>query len=383
MRVERVAIFGLDFPNVINQIVGLRNGFRELGLGVLTAWPHPNALNLENVLDSFRPDFVFEINRWRNQIPDCSEQFVHVCWIQDIQSQGRRLDENFGGSDLSYFTLPPSMTGHPPELDDSVQYLMPGANPDIFFHRPEPPIFDFSFVGQMFAPLSDKQCARRIMVDGVDCGTVGELATHFRQQDIGQHGHRTDEVAVQLLAFVRRCVPDAESAMVDPAIRNICEEYFPRLADRTRMLDTILGLSDKVGFFGTGPWDAWPRYARHFGGYINRQSKLALVFRRTRVNLHNSGTGIHTRVFDCLACGAPILVNKSPYDGTQFGLDRHFEPGRHYIEYDFETLADVAAAALADDDGRARIGAEAAAAIRAGHTWRHRAEQILRDVKRL
>jgi hypothetical protein len=79
MKIERVAIFGLDFPNIVNQVVGLRDGFRQLGVEVLTAWPHPNALTLENVLDSFRPDFVFEINRSRNQIRDCRETFRHVC----------------------------------------------------------------------------------------------------------------------------------------------------------------------------------------------------------------------------------------------------------------------------------------------------------------
>ncbi|MGH6620860.1 MAG: hypothetical protein ACREF6_15050, partial [Alphaproteobacteria bacterium] len=79
MKIHRVALFGLDFPNIMNQIMGLRNGFRQLGIEVLTAWPQPNALTLENVLDSFRPDFVFEINRSRNQIRACDEKFVHVC----------------------------------------------------------------------------------------------------------------------------------------------------------------------------------------------------------------------------------------------------------------------------------------------------------------
>lgn len=383
MKVERVAIFGLDFPNIINQLIGLRNGFRELGVEVLTSWPHPKALVLENVLDTFKPDIVFEINRSRNQIRECDAEFTHVCWMQDIQSLGERLDVDFGGSDLAYFLLPPSAAGFGPDLDDTVRYLLPATNPEIFFHRPEPPIFDFSFVGQIFSPISDRIRAQRIVVDGVDCGTVGELENHLRETGISHVGQRAEEGAAQLLKFVRQHNPDADISMIDQAVRNFCDEYFPRLTDRTRMLDEVLTISDKVGFFGTGPWHKWPKYGKHFGGYINTPSKLALVFRRTRINLHNGGTGLHPRVMDCMASGATIFVNKSPFDGTPFGMDSHFQPGQQYIEYEFSTLADKAEALLLDDDRRSRIGAAAAEAVLAAHTWRHRAQQIIDDVKRL
>lgn len=381
MKVERVAIFGLDFPNIINQLIGLRNGFRELGVEVLTSWPHPNALVLENVLDSFRPDIVFEINRSRNQIGDCNAEFKHVCWMQDIQSQGERLDTNFGGSHLCYFLLPPSAAGYGPGMDDSVEFLLPATNPEIYFRKPEPPIFDFSFVGQIFAPLSDEVRARSIVVEGIDCGTIGDLENHLRQAGISHVGHRPEEGIAQLLAFVRRHVPGIDASMIDPAIRNFCDEYFPRLMDRTRMLDEILKVSEKVGFFGTGPWQEWPEYARHFGGYINTPSKLALVFRRTRVNLHNGGTGLHQRVMDCMASGGAILVNKSPFDGTRFGMDCHFELGRDYIEYEFSSLADTARDLLADDERRRAIGIAASKAVLEAHTWRHRAQQIIDDLK--
>jgi len=383
MQVERIALFGLDFPNIINQIMGLRDGFRQLGVEVLTAWPHPNALVLENILDSFKPDFVFEINRSRNQIPECEEKFVHICWMQDIQSLGKRLDVDFGGSDLSYFLLPPGATGYGGVLDDSVRYLMPGCNPEIFFAKAEPPIFDFSFVGQMFAPLSEELRGRTITVGGLDCGTVGALAEYLKQQGVSLYGRRSAAGTEELLRFLRHRNPEAELSMVSPAILNFCDEYFPRLQDRRRMLDTVLTVSSRVGFFGTGPWEMWPEFSRHFGGYINRPSKLALVYRRTRVNLHNAAVGVHPRVFDCMASGGAILVNKSPYDGTPHGLDWYFEAGRHYIEYDIDTLAETAANALSDEARRRRLGAAAAAAVRAGHTWRDRAAQIIEDAKSL
>lgn len=383
MKVERVALFGLDFPNIVNQITGLREGFRQLGVEVLTAWPHPNALTLENVLDSFRPDLVLEINRSRNQIKECRETFRHVCWMQDIQSLGTRLDIDFGGSDLSYFIFPPSAMGYDAALDRTVRYLLPATNPDIFTCGIEPPIFDFSFVGQIFAPVSNELRARPIIVGGVHCGTVGELMAIFDDRRITQSTHSVDDTKGALVDYVRRRNPAAEAAMISPAIMNIFDEYYPRLMERTRMLDAIMGISSKVGFFGTGPWHEWPQYHKHFGGYLNRPGKMGLVFRRTKVSLHNGICGMHFRVLDCMASGGAILVNRSKWDGTPFGIDRHFEAGRHYIEYDFDNLAEVAAAALADESRRRAIGAAAAEAVRAGHTWRHRAEQIIADVQAL
>lgn len=380
MKVRRVALFGLDFPNIVNQLVGLRNGFRQLGIEVLTAWPHPNALMLENVLDSFRPDFVFEINRSRNQIGSCDEKFIHVCWMQDFQSLGQRLDRDFGGSDLSYFIVPPSAMGYAPAFDPAARYLFPATDPETYGYAAEHPIFDFSFIGQMFAPLPDKIRSRPILADGADCGTIGELLDLFTAEGFGQSSHMPMHTGDRLMQFVRQRRPEADTSMIEPEIRNIFDDYFPRLADRTRLLDEILSVSGKVGFFGTGPWDKWPRYRPHFGGYINRPSKMALVFRRTKVNLHNGNVGMHMRVLDCMAAGGAIMVNKSLWTGTPFGIEAYFDPGRHFIEYHFGNLGEAAADALADEAGRRRMGEAAADAVRKGHTWRHRAMQIIEDV---
>lgn len=383
LKVERVAVFGLDFPNIINQIMGLREGFRHLGIDVLAAWPHPNALVLENVLDSFQPDFVFEINRSRNQIPELDERFLHVCWMQDIQSLGERLDQDFGGSDLTYFIFPPSAMGYPRDLDEEVSYLLPATSPDLFEFRVEQSIFDFSFIGQMFAPISEALRNRAIEAQGRQCGTIGELLDFLELKGVRHSTHSIQETGVVLDEFVRRYNPDIDSSTIEPAIKNLSDEYFPRLTERRQLLDGALDISGKVGFFGTGPWHEWPRFHGHFGGYISRPSKMAEVFRRTKVNLHNGPCSMIARVLDCMATGGAIMVNRCRWDGTPFGIDRHFAAGRHFVEYDFDNFEQVARKTLEDSDRRRRIGADAAKTVRASHTWRHRAEQILSDVSAL
>ena len=378
-----MAIFGLDFPNIINQIMGLRAGFQQLGVDVLAAWPHPNALVLENVLDGFRPDFVFEINRSRNQIPEIDDEFVHVCWMQDIQSLGERLDVDFGGSDLAYFMLPPSASGYPTKLDGAVSHLMAATDPDIFTAATEHPIFDFSFVGQIFAPISEQLRATPIIVRGENCGTYGDVFDRFEEKGISHSTHTATETLGELVDFVRSRCPDANAAMIDDTTKNIFDEYLPRMSERSRILKMALGISTKVGFFGTGPWDEWPDFRNHFGGYVNRPRKMATIFRRTKVNLHNGGGTMVCRVLDCMATGSAIMVGKGRWDGTMYGLDHYFEAGSHYYGYDFDTFDDVARTALEDDEGRRRVAAAAADAVRAGHTWHHRAEQILRDVAAL
>lgn len=84
------------------------------------------------------------------------------------------------------------------------------------------------------------------------------------------------------------------------------------------------------------------------------------------------------RPFFAAACGVPTLVESSPR------LGEYFRPGEEIAT--FESPDDVVSSArrlLADDEGRREMGRAARRRLRAEHTWRHRARQILRDLQEL
>jgi spore maturation protein CgeB len=61
-------------------------------------------------------------------------------------------------------------------------------------------------------------------------------------------------------------------------------------------------------------------------------------------------------------------------------LRAHFQPGVHYFEFEGDDFVEQAKTVLATDELRRDIGAAAAAAVRAKHTWAHRVDQILSDL---
>lgn len=384
MRVGRVALFGHDFPNLLNHLLGLRDGFRQLGIDANAAWPHPSGMQMETMLDQFRPDAVIEINRSRDQISDCDARFVHVAWMMDLQSDGAYLPAGFGGSDLTYFIFPPSSMGYDPDWDERVRYLMPGTNPDIFRPGDEPETWDFSFVGQMFAPPTPALMDAPVRAEGRTVGRVGDLIRRLEARGLRHSVTTPGATLAMLVEEIGRDHPGMTAAMLAPKLRVLFEDYLPRMLERRRLLDAALAVSPMgTAFFGTGPWDRWPAYAPHFRGYLNRPSHMASVFRRSRAVLHNGPLGLHFRTLDAMAAGRVAMLNETCWDGTPWGVDGHFAVGTHFLPYRLDDPAPALRDALADPGRRRRIGAEAARAVRAGHTWRHRAMQIVEDLTEL
>jgi spore maturation protein CgeB len=89
---------------------------------------------------------------------------------------------------------------------------------------------------------------------------------------------------------------------------------------------------------------------------------------------------MHNRVLDIMCCGKAALISRSRWDDQISSVQHYFTPGEDYIPYDRDDLRDVAERALRDEEWRRRIGRNARNRILDGHTWRHRAAFILKDL---
>lgn len=116
-----------------------------------------------------------------------------------------------------------------------------------------------------------------------------------------------------------------------------------------------------------------------FRGYLpNLQAPK--MYARSRISLHvprrfyaNGLSGVPTiRVFEALATGSPLVC--SPWSDSE-GL---FRPGQDYIcAPDSEAMVSELQNLLRDDRAREQLAASGLETIRARHTCRHRAEQLL------
>jgi spore maturation protein CgeB len=157
------------------------------------------------------------------------------------------------------------------------------------------------------------------------------------------------------------------------------EDRILRHLERAGGLKEILKVTENIRVFGAMEWQLEPAFAPHYSGRIYKPTQKNLINNLSRIIYHNGILHLHERVFEAMACGRPVIMNRTPYDDQPFGICSQFDPDEHFVFYDADDIAEVTAALLGDEDRRRRIGDRARERCLAGHTWRHRAEKILGD----
>jgi hypothetical protein len=177
-------------------------------------------------------------------------------------------------------------------------------------------------------------------------------------------------------------VPFGLQPEIEILINYFAREY-PRLLDRRLLVQNALLISKNVQLYGDG-WQNHDEFRPYSKGFIVAQRELLDVYSRSRLNLMNNthGIGLHSRTLECMAVGGFIFTHTSPHDNKPGGIETSFEPGVHYGIYSADTFADDARRWLAATDARTDAGTKAAEIIREKHLWRHRAEQVIADLKR-
>ena len=375
-QLRRIALFCQDFRTNIQYLLGLQKGFRQLGIECFAMWNLPSAESLTTFVDNWQPDAILELNRTRNHIRGFRERIPHLAWLEADQVLGVAINEGDGGSDIVYFMMEPALLGYEYEAGD-FKWLFPGADESIFHPGVDAPfVFDLSCAGHIPAPLGTDSLKRDLVLRGVAAGTLEDLALGFIASGIRCCRDGASAIQGFLIDYGRRFLADITLLDYPLEARRLVQDTLPRLSDRRFVAEQMLAASTRSAFFGYHGWTAWRHLAPFYKGSLDRQNELAKAYRASRISVHNSFLAMHSRTMEVMACGRPILVNHGPTDRD---ITRFFTPGEDFLFYDLETLADTARGALADHAELARIGRNAAAKIRDGHTWRHRAEQISHD----
>lgn len=158
--------------------------------------------------------------------------------------------------------------------------------------------------------------------------------------------------------------------------------HYPRMLDRLHLVRRAMLISSKLVLFGPG-WNQYPEFAPFAKGVIQDTRQLYRIFQKSRLNLANNthGLGLHSRTLECMHAGGVIMMHTSPHDNHEGGMHRHFEPNVHYISFDRSNFEEVARKWLRDADARRKMGIAARAIVLERHQWRHRAKQLLDDLK--
>lgn len=427
-------------------VQGLAAGLREVGqkAHALDGPIDPRAA--AEACRTHGADVLLQVNRFRPTEPPLPPGVRHVAWFQDIfpETVGRELVSGTRPTDIVYALGDPAVLGFNVPLPCYVGSLATGVDEKTLRATPEPmqDAVDLSLCGfipppvilarglrlDMLAALDALQARvplvgrtnafwlgrrllfrRHVPVDHVSYDVLvsfkkivedlyqplrGNLDIHALSAAMRRHAqlpeHRSAPVASpgagggrarRTMRMLLGASPDRATA-TERAISYFARDY-PRLLDRAALVNGAMSVSKSLELYGPG-WERHEAFRPYWRGVIESPEVLLSVYRKSRINLANNthGVGLHSRTLECMAVGGFIFTHASPHDAKPGGMLTCFEPGVHYGMYTPDTLQEETRRWLRDEARRVSAGARAAEVVRAKHLWRHRAEQVVRDLGR-
>ncbi|BEV72214.1 MULTISPECIES: glycosyltransferase [unclassified Paludibacterium] len=356
-------------------------------------------------LSTLKPDFIFEINRTKNQsraaIP---EEIPHVAWIQDgwrerrphERKQLHYTDPNFGGSLLTYTLIQPDYFGFSHHLLEGVWgRLHTGIDPNMHYPRPEitPVPNTAAICGYIPLPLHATNPAVMRHALGWNNGKklcvdrVADFLLTKAKVSVCKHSFSDmhDLIASQFRDYLQIDISGAQLAtsMDQTAVLHTLDTEMPRINDRLAIGDMAVAAGLDLAIYGSSQWLYWPKFVPYYRRNLRWQQELAQVYRETQVNMHNGCFGMHSRVLEGMGCGAPMFVCTGRFDDTEHDIKRHFQPGEHYIPFTIEEGVETLRHWCAQPARLREIGMNAAEEAHARHTWRHRVQEVLSDISSL
>ncbi|MEE9356735.1 MAG: glycosyltransferase [Methylococcaceae bacterium] len=383
MPIKSIALFS---PGVSSHettmLNGLAGGFRSMGLEthVMTR------LLPSQMLRSFclhkQVDAVFEINRFRNEVPNLPEKTVHIAWIQDPVNEIRSVPSC---SQMTYYLCDPDILGYTiSEAFQSTLYV--GYDQTRLAEFDEDYRYDFSLIGYMPEPLPDVSMAYLPFCNS-DV-SIGELFTKFTNQYASDGLVQDFQYCEAVLARILDCdygQSFADLKLSKERFMDVFYTYGCRSLGRSLVLKKAIDISKNMAIYGGKEWALWEQFSPYYQGYLSEPLDIEKVYQQTRLNLHfnPNGVGLHSRVIDCMGNASVVMVNSSQFEGRAGSISTEFVPYEHYLPYDLGNFNEVVDTYLQDEEALMRIGRQANQEIQQKHTWSHRAQQIMNDLKSL
>jgi hypothetical protein len=336
---------------------------------------------LQAWVSEYKPDVIFEMNRVGCELPLDELGVKHVSWVVDFA--GRDLTQ-IHGSDIIYFFDPGAEENSLAKCHTA--WLAPGASPEHYFPGQYDFNTDFLFIGHIPAPWSEVELNTLIGLSGNNRLTFSDLLeAYIKELELPFDCIPTHKILKdKIRRIVERRIGRAE---LTSKVEYDLLERLKRVTSRRALVGAAAAIeSADLAIYGSETWKQWPEYAKYFCGFLSEDDSLRQAYATSRYCLHD-GVGLHFRSMDCMASGGVILyrqdgmIKYTPLEGGERGLHTCFREGEHYLQFDTaDELTDLYFRYKDDDAALRRIGSNAAEAIAGGHTWRHRAQQIIDDI---
>lgn len=344
----------------------IKKGFEQAGCIVEGGCGYLDGDDLLRKIDSFRPDFVFEMNRSRSEIKGFPKGLRHVCWLVDYW--GRRF-ETLDDADFLYLFSRTWLKLHQEFRGNHLDVLHPGTDPDLYYPvsraAVDPSVI---FLGHMTKPWLEPELDRSIPT--LTGGTI-----------------KFKEMVPRIHAYISNPPKLANhTSLWDYFNINLDEindsklyyDLTTRLFREGRRLSTInkaLFSKLEINFYGNQDWEYREPFKDRYKGMLLTPQDMNRAFNQHSAVLHDGNTP-HFRVFDGIAAG--LLVFKPDTQNDEWdGLN--FEEGIDVISYRLDSpgLGEKKQLQTLFQKDLQQVRREK---ILTSHTWAHRACKIMQDL---
>ncbi|MEE9386532.1 MAG: glycosyltransferase [Nannocystaceae bacterium] len=378
MSVGHISIFLPRPTQFYSDLFGqMKRGFEAHGVHISGALRHLNAEAMRQWCAEKRPQVVFEMNRARCEVPSLPRSIRHIVWVVDL---GGRPVPSFAGSEIAYFFSPGWQVLY--GQSGFNRWMGPGADEQCYPAAPHIPATHASFVGHMPLPWTEAQLRRNVTGGHANltfADLLPDLERWLRSTPETRTPVANDSATVADILCRRYC---GHPLIADDALRyDICGRLVRHIG-RGDVADALVRHAPTLAFYGSPNWSHWPTYAPHYRGLLDRPSALHAAYVGSAINVHE-GNGVHFRSMDVMSSRGLLFYREHWNDAKPGGMHEHFEPEVHYVPFTLDTLGEQMQRYLREPKRADRVRENAAEAIAARHTWKHRAAGVLRDIQQV
>ena len=290
-KIKKIAIFSHSATDHVNWVLGLRSGFMKLGIEVITSWPQPEENVLNAIIESFKPDAIFEINRSKNQ-SSINKDIFYITLIQDNRAYGINILDGFGGSDLYYSIIPPKGYGFDQNIDDQAKPFFAGANTLPYYNPNIEKRFDLGLAGYISESFwLSKNFFKSHLLESIPklgryIDLYKELQLDYRTVTKSRYIGDVHEGIQQY--FHKR--NQTEFLKSNPDFQNELHRIFSmsvaRTLNRHFTAQSMLKASSSVAFWGPKYWKTYPSFNKYYQGLLSGIESLSNGFQSLKINIH-------------------------------------------------------------------------------------------------
>lgn len=329
-------------------------------------------------LSQKKPDVIFEMNRVKDDIPILHDLGIpHITWIVDFQG---RTESHIKGSDITYFFDPGWDENF--NVGGLQDWLPPGTCTDTFSPSKIIRHFDseFNFIGHIPKPWSNEELGRRM---DLKSDVTFEVLLNYYERYLNDTKFevKTHNDLGDIIKNICKKFSISESN-IDAKIYYDLMERTKRVNNRVELLNLALKKSDSVAIYGSENWKEWPFYHRFYKHFIDCLDEMNAVHQTSKVNLHD-GLSFHFRAIDCMASGGDVFWYDNNIHKFSRGLHDFFEDQWHFYTFCEDNLDEVYDRLNQNSQAKNKIKMDTISIIRSNHTWGHRVNKILNDIRSL